>query len=264
MAGRRVVLSTVWTSASAERCPTSQMLRIAPHTIGQMRSHNRAVIWRAGILGGFLLAAIIAGLVVPLPTVEDIRLGAEAAGWWGAGIFVIGYGLITLTPIPKNVVSVAAGITWGLGMGFVLVYAGALIGAALAFMLGRALGRDAVERFTGARVARVDEVLRSRGLLTVIGARLIPILPFTVINYTAGLTGVRRRDYAIGTMIGIIPGTLAYVAVGAFGASLGWGFFVAVGTLGALALLGVLYGYRMRKKSRASASDVTDVETGTP
>lgn len=227
-----------------------------------MRDRNRAVIWRAGILAGFFLAVVIAGLVVPLPNVEQIRASAHAAGWWGAALFVIGYGLVTLTPISKSVVSIAAGLTWGLGVGFVLVYVGALIGAALAFMLGRALGREAVERFTGARVARVEEILHSHGLLSVIGVRLIPILPFTVINYTAGLTGVRRRDYAFGTMIGIIPGTLAYVAVGAYGASLGWGFYVAVGVLGVLTLLGVLYGYRIGKKNRASSNAETSPEPG--
>ncbi|MBG6240180.1 putative membrane protein YdjX (TVP38/TMEM64 family) [Mycetocola sp. CAN_C7] len=225
-----------------------------------MGSNTRAVAWRAAALAAFLLAVIVAGLVIPVPTVEQIRASAESAGGWGAVFFVVGYGLITLTPIPKNVVSIAAGLTWGLAPGFVLVYAGALIGAALAFFLGRALGRDAVERFTGTRVARVDEILRRRGLLALIGARLVPILPFTVVNYTAGLTAVRRRDYTVGTMIGIVPGTLAYVAVGAFGTSLGWGFYVAVGALGLLALLGVILAYRMRKKSFATSSGPADEE----
>ncbi|MGE3194540.1 MAG: TVP38/TMEM64 family protein [Microbacteriaceae bacterium] len=189
---------------------------------------------------------------------EAIQAAAAGTGWWGAAVFVLAYGLVTLTPIPKNVVSVAAGLTWGLGLGVALVYAGALIGAALAFAIGRALGREAVERFTGARVARVDDILRRRGLMALIGVRLVPVLPFTVINYSAGLTAVRPRDYAIGTMVGIVPGTVAYVAVGAFGTTLGWPFYVAAGALGILTLAGVVYSVitrRTRRSARAGAAE---------
>lgn len=213
-----------------------------------MQLSNRAVIWRAAIFVAFVISVVVVGVAVPLPSLEKIRAAASDAGWWGAAVFVIGYGLVTLTPIPKNVVSIAAGLTWGLGVGVLLVYLGALIGAGLAFIIGRALGRDAVERFTGARVARVDEVLRRRGLVALIGVRLVPVLPFTVINYTAALTGVRRRDYAIGTMVGILPGTLAYVAVGAYGTTLGWPFYLAAGGLGALTVAGVIYSVIWRRR----------------
>jgi uncharacterized membrane protein YdjX (TVP38/TMEM64 family) len=98
-----------------------------------------------------------------------------------------------------------------------------------AFALGRALGRDAVERVTGTRVARVDALLGRHGLLAVLGVRLVPVLPFTVINYAAGLTAVRLRDYVGGTALGIVPGTIAFVALGAHGSSPGsWPFVVAV------------------------------------
>ena len=223
-------------------------------TIGHMQLSNRAVIWRAAIFVAFVISVIVVGVAVPLPSLEKIRAAASDAGWWGAAVFVIGYGLVTLTPIPKNVVSIAAGLTWGLGVGVLLVYVGALIGAGLAFIIGRLLGRDAIERFTGARVARVDEVLRRRGLIALIGVRLVPVLPFTVINYTAALTGVRRRDYAIGTMVGILPGTVAYVAVGAYGTTLGWPFYLAAGGLGALTIAGVIYSVLLRRRRNRRAA----------
>lgn len=217
-------------------------------TIRHMQSSNFVVIWRAAIFVAFVVAAVIVGVTVPVPSVEGIRVAAADAGWWGIAVFVLGYGLVTLTPIPKNVVSIAAGLTWGLGTGFLLVYAGALIGAGLAFVIGRTLGREAVERFTGARVARVDDLLRRRGLLALIGVRLVPVLPFTAINYTAALTGVRRRDYVIGTMLGILPGTIAYVAVGAYGTTLGWPFYLAAVGLGVLTIAGVIYSVLVRRR----------------
>ncbi|GAA1212095.1 TVP38/TMEM64 family protein [Rhodoglobus aureus] len=200
----------------------------------------------------FFLAVVVVALTIQLPSLEQIHSWTESAGILGATGFVVGYALITLAPVPKNVISIAAGVVWGLPSGVGLVLLGALLGAALAFVLGRLLGRDAVERFTGARVRAVDEMLRRRGLLSVIGVRLIPLLPFTVINYAAGLTAVRVRDYALGTVIGIIPGTVAYVAVGAYGAELNGGFFIALGALGVLTIGGIVAAYRLRKEQTAS------------
>ncbi|WP_235928822.1 TVP38/TMEM64 family protein [Marisediminicola senii] len=213
----------------------------------QVRSRRRALV-KLGVLVVFVAVAVLVGILVPLPSLDEIRTAAETAGLPGAFAFVIAYGLVTLTPVPKNVVGVAAGVIWGFALGSLLVYLGALIGAALAFAIGRALGRDAVERFTGARVDRVDTVLRRRGLASVIGVRLIPLLPFTVINYTASLTAVRVRDYAIGTAVGIIPGTLAYVAIGAFGFEPGPALYIALGALGVLTLGGVVVGARLRRR----------------
>jgi uncharacterized membrane protein YdjX (TVP38/TMEM64 family) len=212
---------------------------------------RRRVLWRLIVLVVFIAAVIVVGLVVPMPSIEQVRGAADSAGTTGVLVFVAGYAALTLTPMPKNVLSVAAGLTWGFAGGSLLVYLGALLGATLAFVVGRYLGRDAVERFTGARVARVDELLRRHGLATVIGARLIPVLPFTVINYTAGLTAVRRGDYALGTALGIIPGTLAYVAIGAFGFELGWPFWLAVGGLGGLSVTGLLLANRARRRATA-------------
>ena len=204
---------------------------------------------RAITLGVFVAIAIAVGVFVPLPELEALRAWTADLGIAGGVGFALLYAAITLTPAPKNVLSVAAGLAFGFGWALAGVYAGALLGAAAAFALGRGLGRDAVERFTGARVARLDDLLRRRGLFAVIGVRLIPVLPFTAINYGAGLTAVRRRDYALGTAVGIIPGTVAYVALGAYGLEFGWPAWTAIGVLGALTLAGAVFaGVRRRRE----------------
>lgn len=229
-------------------------------SVSASRKGGRRALWRLVVLVVFIGAVI----VVPVPSVEHIRAAVDTAGTVGVLVFILGYAALTLTPMPKNVLSVAAGLTWGFAGGSLLVYLGALLGATLAFVIGRSLGRDAVERFTGARVARVDELLRRQGLATVIGARLIPVLPFTAINYTAGLTAVRRGDYALGTALGIIPGTLAYVAIGAFGFELGWPFWLAIGVLGGLTVIGLYLANRARRTTGAAAADAppTDADAG--
>ena len=223
--------------------------------MGGMDKSRASILWRAGTLVVFFAAVVVVAFTVPLPSMDQIHSWVERAGILGEVGFVFGYALVTLTPVPKNVVSIAAGFAWGLALGVGLVMLGALLGAAFAFMLGRALGRDAIERFTGAKVKMVDDLLRRRGLLSMIGVRLIPVLPFTVINYAAGLTAVRIRDYAIGTTIGIIPGTIVYVAVGAYGAELNGGFFAALGVLGVLTIGGILAAYFLRRKKNTVGED---------
>ncbi len=214
-----------------------------------------AVVVRASTFAVFVAVAIVVGVLVPLPGLAELRAWVAEWGLAGGAVFVILYAAITLTPAPKNVLSVAAGLAFGFWWALVAVYAGALMGAAAAFLLGRSWGREAVERFTGARVARLDEVLRRRGLVAVIGVRLIPIIPFTAINYGAGLTAVRRRDYALGTALGIIPGTVAYVALGAYGLDWGWPAWTAIGVLGALTLAGAIYASLRRRSGTESGAD---------
>ncbi|WP_341953210.1 TVP38/TMEM64 family protein [Salinibacterium sp. TMP30] len=211
-----------------------------------MNKTRAAILWRAGALAVFLLIVVVVALTLHLPSLEQIHSWTESAGILGVTGFIVGFALLTLAPVPKTVISIAAGAVWGLAVGIVVVILGALLGATLAFVLGRLLGRDAVEGFTGGRVRAVDEMLRRRGLLSVIGVRLIPVIPFTFINYTAGLTAVRIRDYALGTVIGIIPGTIAYVAVGAYGAALDGRFFIALGALGVLTIGGIVVAHRLR------------------
>lgn len=218
--------------------------------MGTMRYLTPAVTWRAAAFVVFVVVAVIVGVLVPLPSVEDVRAAAESGGAWVAAGFSVAYAVASLTPVPKNVVSIAAGLVWGLPVGFLIVYVGAVLGAVLAFAVSRLLGRSIVERLTGTRVAQVDRLLAQRGVAAVIGARLVPLVPFTVLNYTAGLTSVRLRDYTIGTMVGMIPGTIAYVAVGAYGLTLGWPFFIAMGALGVLTLGGAIYAARARRRMR--------------
>lgn len=223
-----------------------------PHAAGRAPLAPRGIVARAVALAVFVAVAVAVGVLVPLPSIDEVRAAVADLGPAGGVVLALGYAAVTLTPAPKNVLTVAAGLAFGFWTALLWVYLGALLGAALAFLLGRALGRDAVERFTGARVARVDDLLARRGLLAVIGVRLVPVLPFTAINYVAGLTAVRRRDYALGTALGIIPGTVAYVALGAFGFELQWPAWVALGVLGALTLAGAVVAWRGRGRGASA------------
>ncbi len=204
--------------------------------------------WLRPLLLVLLVAAGTAVvLMLGVPSVEQLRVRVDAAGWAAPAAFVALYGLITLTPAPATVLSVAAGVLFGVAGGLGVVMAGALLSATGAFALARLLGRDAVAGVDSDRLRRLDTMLARRGLLAVIGVRLVPLLPFTALNYACGLAGVRTRDYLLGTAVGILPGAAAYVTVGAYGTELGSApFLVAVGGLVLLATGGVVVARRRR------------------
>ncbi|MEW1808334.1 TVP38/TMEM64 family protein [Pseudarthrobacter sp. NPDC080039] len=221
---------------------------------GPVSGGRRRAALRLGVLVLLVAAAAVAILVAPLPPVEQIRSYLGSTGWWGTAAFILGYAMLTLAPVPKSILSVAAGLVFGFAGGVAVVVASAMLGSVAAFWLGRWLGREAVERFTGGRVEKVDQLLHRRGLVAVIGVRLVPVLPFTAINYAAGLSSIRWWPYFLGTAIGILPGTVSFVTLGAFGSQPGWQLNTALGALAVLTVAGLVVARRRRRKG--SAADV--------
>jgi uncharacterized membrane protein YdjX (TVP38/TMEM64 family) len=216
-----------------------------------VRALPRTVRLRLALLLVILTAGGSYAITVGLPSEE--RVQAVVTGWGAAGVlvFILGYSALTLTPVPVSAATVLAGVLFGVPGGVAIVLAAGTLGAYGGFWMGRLLGREAVERLIGSRVARVNEVLRRRGLLAVLGIRLVPVVPFAVVNYTAGLTAVRQTDYVLGTAIGIAPATLAYVVLGAYGSSpLSWPFVIAVAAL----ILLTVGAWLVLRRARASAA----------
>lgn len=112
--------------------------------------------------------------------------------------------LYTVRPLilfPSTVMGVASGMTFGPLLGCAVTMAGELLGAALAFGVTRVLGRRWVSTHESARLAKWDRRLSRHGILTVTIMRLI-LLPFDSVSFFCGLTGVRPRDFLVGTMLG--------------------------------------------------------------
>jgi uncharacterized membrane protein YdjX (TVP38/TMEM64 family) len=200
---------------------------------------RRGAVLRLLALVVVIGVAILVAVIVGIPTATQLRSHFAGMGAWAPLLFAAFYAAATLSPLPKSVFTLAAGAVFGLTEGLLVVLGGAMIGAVLAFFVARALGRDGVHRLTGVRVDRFDDHLARRGFLTVLIARLIPVVPFTVINYLAGLTAIRVRVFLAATALGILPATTAYVALGAYGSRPGsWPFVAAVAALVALTVIG--------------------------
>ncbi len=215
---------------------------------------SRRALLRAVTLTVLLVVVVLVAVVGGAPQRGQIEGWLTAAGPVAPLVFLLVYALSTLFPVPKNVLSILAGLLFGMGWGLVLVWAAAVLGAVTAYQLGRSLGREAVEALTGARLAKLDDVLARHGLLSIIAVRLVPVLPFTAINYAAGLTAVTFPAYLLGTALGIIPGTIAYVALGAYATELSsWPFVAAAVTLLLLSVGGVIAARRWRARPGKTA-----------
>lgn len=190
-----------------------------------------------GALAGLLAALASQDLLSP----TRIRELVEEAPVAAPVVFVLLYALLTVLLIPGGVRSLVAGALFGPVWGTVVTVIGATIGASVAFLIARSVGRAHVERITGSRVARIDRWITDRGLGAVLFVRLVPLFPFNTVNYAAGLTGLRLRTFAVGTLIGATPGTAAYVGLGAgLDAPGSPGFLASAALLVGLSLAGII------------------------
>jgi uncharacterized membrane protein YdjX (TVP38/TMEM64 family) len=170
---------------------------------------------RAGILLLVLVAGVVVALTVDLPSVDSVRDWRASAGSAGFVVLAGALALALLAPVPRTALSVLVGLVAGFWVGLAVALGGAMLAGLAGFALSRWLGRGAAIRLAGARLARVDQLVGERGFVSVLTARLIPVVPFTLVSYAAGLTGVRLAPYLAGTAVGLIPSTVVQVGIGA-------------------------------------------------
>jgi uncharacterized membrane protein YdjX (TVP38/TMEM64 family) len=176
----------------------------------------RTSIWlRAALLGLVLVVGSVVAATVDLPDVRTLRGWLDGAGGVGWAAVVLGLAVVLLAPVPRSVVSVLIGLVAGFWAGLAVALLGGLLGALGAFALARTLGRPAVARFAGRHLDRIDRFAVDRGFLAVLTGRLVPIVPFVVLSYGAGLTIVRPVPYTAATALGLIPSTVVQIGIGA-------------------------------------------------
>lgn len=220
--------------------------------------------WRWIGAGAVVLGLFAAWTFLPLSAwLESFTGWIEGLGLWGAALFAAVYAVATVLLVPGSVLTLGAGVTYGL-WGFPVVAVGATVGAMLAFLVGRYAARRRVEaRLANDRRFRaVDQAVEDEGWKIVALLRLSPLLPFNLQNYLYGITKVRFLPYSLATFFGILPGTLMYVYFGAAGraaltggedsgdGTLTWIFF-AVGLLATVAATVLV-----AKKAKAKLDDI--------
>ena len=206
---------------------------------------RRGVLLRVSILAVAIVVFIVLETRVGMPSGVDVRGYFSGLGWTALPAFAVFYAAATLLPLPKAVCTIAGGAVFGFFAG------------------SRWLGRSSVRGLNAERLRRLDGKIGERGFTTVLVARLVPVIPFTTLNYIFGLSAVSLRSYVGATAIGIVPGTAVYVAVGAYGFSPGsWPFAIAVAGVVVLSLIGIVRSRRTR--SAAAIGAPRDAPTEAP
>ena len=222
-------------------------------TMNKSADYSKRLLWIAA--GVVLLAALTAGwIVLPIKEwIEAFQDWIKGLGAWGVAAFVVVYIVAVVLLVPASALTLAAGLAFGV-WGFPLVVAAATIGAGLAFLVARYMARDKVKKFVDQRpkLKAVDQAVTEGGWKIVGLLRLSPLVPFNLQNYLFGVTDIGFYPYIATTFLGIIPGSLLYVLLGALGHDNGkgavwkWAFF-AVGIL-ATAITAVIIARKAKAK----------------
>ncbi len=168
---------------------------------------------RSKIKALILMASLILVLLVfrftPLQeyfSPHYIQNVADQAGFWAPIVFILLYAAGICLFIPGVVLTGVGAVIFGPYWGFLYIWAGGMIGAAVSFALARTLGREYAGSLVGERLRKYDEAIERNGFATVLYLRLI-YAPFNLTNLGMGLTRVHFSDYILGTGLGIMVGT---------------------------------------------------------
>lgn len=175
------------------------------------------------------------------------------AGFWAPLIYVVVYVVATLLIMPSTALNLTGGAIFGVWMGTVWTSVGAIAAAVVAFAFTRTIGRDWMAQRLEGRWQSLDTELHDGGLFYMFAIRLLPLIPYGLVNFAAGLTSIRFRDYLIGTALGTVPGILPFVLLGSSGlAALQTGNVLPL--MFALGLIGLLVaGATWYRRHRASS-----------
>ncbi|WP_407809810.1 TVP38/TMEM64 family protein [Spirulina subsalsa] len=145
----------------------------------------------------------------------------DGLGAVGAIAFMFLYIVATVAFLPGSILTLGAGIVFGVALGSVYVFIGATLGATGAFLVGRYLARGwvAAKIAENSKFQAIDEAVGQAGFKIVLLTRLSPIFPFNLLNYAYGITGVSLKDYVLAS-VGMIPGTIMYVYIGSLAGNL--------------------------------------------
>jgi uncharacterized membrane protein YdjX (TVP38/TMEM64 family) len=135
--------------------------------------------------------------------------------------FIFIYIVATVAFLPGSVLTLGAGVLFGIIQGSLYVFVGATIGATLAFLVGRYLARGWIsKKIAGnSKFSAIDRAVGQEGFKIVLLTRLSPVFPFNLLNYGLGVTGVALKDYVLAS-VGMIPGTIMYVYIGSLAGSI--------------------------------------------
>jgi uncharacterized membrane protein YdjX (TVP38/TMEM64 family) len=187
-----------------------------------------------------------------LPTPDEVRDWGDGLGDWAYVAFVPLFVLVNFL-ITWPILAGAAGLLFGTAAGTPLVLAGVTAASLAQMLVARKLASGHHGNLLPERTKAVEDFLTRHGAVAVMESRIVPLLPWGIVNYSAGLTRLRYRDMALGTVVGAAPKVFAYTALGGSLDNLtSPEAIVAIALLATLALAGALFVRRQIALGRAA------------
>ena len=181
-------------------------------TISQPAKSRKGAMIKALVFVAFIVVAVYIIRFTPAKeffTQKALSQFLDRAGFWAPLVFMLVYTVGVCLFVPGSLLTALGAALFGAYWGFGYVWVGAMAGAAMAFWIGRTLGRDFAASLIGERLKKYDEAIERNGFATVLYLRLV-YFPFTLMNFGMGLTKVKFRDYFLGTGLGILVGTFIF------------------------------------------------------
>jgi uncharacterized membrane protein YdjX (TVP38/TMEM64 family) len=146
---------------------------------------------------------------------QQLQQLLQDLGIWAPVIYIFIYIFATIFILPSTPLNLSGGAIFGTFWGTVWTTIGAVLAALISFLFSRTIGRDLMKHKLGNQWQNLDREISRGGLFYVIALRLLPLIPYGIINFAAGLTAIKFRDYFFGTLLGTVPGILPFVMMGA-------------------------------------------------
>ena len=238
-------------------------LVIVKSVVSTLRTVRAAVVATLKTVPPARLAAVLAAIVilvavallVPLPTALQLRDWATSVGPWFPLAFFAAHVVVTVFPFPRTAFTLAAGLLFGPLLGIPIAVAASTLSAVIALVLVRTAGWQFSRLVRHPRLDAVDKRLRERGWPVVLAMRMIPAVPFSVLNYAAGASAVRVVPYALATLAGVLPGTSAIVILGdALTGRVSPLLLVVSACTAGLGLAGLAFEIRLHRRREAPVS----------
>ncbi len=175
---------------------------------------RRAALLRLGLLVALLAACILVLASTGSLNARRVRDWVDGYGAAGPLLFIPISACLTVALFPGPLLAGASGLLFGTALGFPVTLTAAVLGASIAFSLSRWWAHDAVLELSGVRLLALRGWLERRGFVSVLYARIAPGMPYTLVNYAAGLTSIRLGVFAGATALGAAPRAFAYTALG--------------------------------------------------
>jgi uncharacterized membrane protein YdjX (TVP38/TMEM64 family)/rhodanese-related sulfurtransferase len=181
-----------------------------------------------------------------------VESAIRSLGLWGPVAHVALFALAAVLFVPGALFGLAGGILFGPILGALVNLTGATLGATAAFLIARYLAADRVRAKAGARLERLIQGVEAEGWRFVALMRLVPLVPFNLLNYAMGLTRIPVAAYALTSLVCMIPGALAYAWLGHAGRAAIAGNEAAIryGLIGLALLAAVAFVPRLLRRFR--------------